>query len=387
MATVDTHNPEWDHARLIGHIFARECGTEQVTLTQSIGRVLADDVVALTNLPPAHTAMMDGFAVRGEGPWHIVGEVHAGQYAETIEPGTALQVSTGAHIPAQTDMVLQEENCTVTDDTVTGNLRNSKRNNVREPGDEARAGDLVAPAGTYVSPVVASLAASAGHDDVTVYQRPTASVIVTGDELLSEGHSRPGAIRDSLTMQIPSWAEYIGAATESVNRCMDDFDALLASVRSSTANIIVITGGSAHGPRDFVRPVLTELGAQLLVDEVNSKPGHPAVLALLPSGQFVANLPGNPLAAAVSFMTIVEPVVLKMTGRALPELKTATLSEAVTSDVTRIMPVTLDHGTATPTEFRGSAMLRGLAHADAFAVVSAGTDVLTARLLNLPWQH
>jgi molybdopterin molybdotransferase len=133
--------------------------------------------------------------------------------------------------------------------------------------------------------------------------------------------------------------------------------------------------------------VLTELGAQLLVDEVNSKPGHPAVLALLPSGQFVANLPGNPLAAAVSFMTIVEPVVLKMTGRALPELTTATLSEAITSDVTRIMPVTLDHGTATPTEFRSSAMLRGLAHADAFAVVSAGTDVMTARLLHLPWQH
>ena len=387
MAAVDTHNPEWDHARLIGHMFARECGTEQVSLSQSIGRVLAAEVLALTDLPPAHTAMMDGFAVRGEGPWQIVGQVHAGQFAPNLEPGTALQVSTGAHIPALTDMVLQDENTTVTGETVTGTLRNPKRNNVREPGDEARAGDLIAPAGTYISPVVASLAASAGHDKVTVHQRPTVSVIVTGDELLSDGLSRPGAIRDSLTMQIPSWAEYIGATTSSVNRCLDDFDALLENVRSSTANVIVVTGGSAHGPRDFVRPVLNELGAQLLVDEVKSKPGHPAVLALLPSGQFVANLPGNPLAAAVSFMTIVEPVVLKMTGRAIPELKTAQLSEAITSDVTRVMPVTLDQGVATPTEFRGSAMLRGLAHADAFAVVSPGTDVMTARLLPLPWQH
>ena len=386
MAAVDTHNPEWDNARLIAHMFAKVAPIETVNVSASIGRILASDVVAKSDLPPAHTSMMDGYAVRGEGPWTIVGEVHAGGYAADISEGQALRVSTGAHIPATTEMVIQEESAVVEGDQVNGELRDPKRNNVREPGDEARRGDLVASSGSRINPVIASLAASAGHDSIEVFKRPTVDVIVTGDELIASGVSQPGAIRDSLSVQIPEWVEYIGATTSGTSRSNDSLEEIHAIIASSTAQIIVITGGSAYGPRDFVRPVLSKLGAQLLVDEINSKPGHPAVLALLPSGQFVANLPGNPLAAAVTFTTLVQPLVLKMTGRELPTLASITLSEPQTTNVTRILPVTLAGNTATPTEFRGSAMLRGLAFADAFAVVSAGVNVTEARLLELPWR-
>ena len=386
MAAVDTHNPEWDDARLIAHMFAREQPTETVDLSASIGRILASDLTAKSDLPPAHTSMMDGYAVRGEGPWTIVGEVHAGGYTADIAPGQALRVSTGAHIPATTSMVIQEEAAAVVGGLVSGELFNPERNNVREPGDEARLGDLVATTGSRINPVIASLAASAGHDTVEVYLRPSVDVIVTGDELIPSGVSQPGAIRDSLSVQIPSWVEYIGATPGQSNRSKDSLEELLGFITGSHAQIIVITGGSAHGPRDFVRPALIELGAQLLVDEINSKPGHPAVLALLPSGQFVANLPGNPLAAAVTFTTLVHPLVLKMTGRELPNLGTINLSEPQMTKVTRIMPVTIVDTIATPTEFRGSAMLRGLAFADAFAVVSPGVNVTVARLLELPWR-
>lgn len=386
MAAVDTHNPEWDDARLIAHMFAKVAPIESVDISASIGRILASDVVAKSDLPPAHTSMMDGYAVRGSGPWTIVGEVHAGGYAADISEGQALRVSTGAHIPATTDMVIQEEAAVVEGGRVNGELRDPKRNNVREPGDEARRGDLVASSGSRINPVIASLAASAGHDSVEVFKRPAIDVIVTGDELIAFGVSQPGAIRDSLSVQIPAWVDYIGATTSGTHRSNDSLEEIHSIIAASTAQIIVITGGSAHGPRDFVRPVLSELGAQLLVDEINSKPGHPAVLALLPSGQFVANLPGNPLAAAVTFTTLVQPLVLKMTGRDLPALASITVSEPQTTNVTRIMPVTVTGNTATPTEFRGSAMLRGLAFADAFAIVSAGDNVSEARLLELPWR-
>lgn len=386
MAAVDTHNPEWDDARLIAHMFARVQAVESVPLTASIGRILASDLVALSDLPPAHTAMMDGYAVRGDGPWTISGEVHAGGYTSEIANGHALRVSTGAHIPATTDMVIQEEAAVVEGDRVTGDLRDPKRNNVREPGDEARVGDLVATAGTRINPVITSLAASAGHDHVDVFIQPRIDVIVTGDELIPAGVSQPGAIRDSLSVQIPSWIDFIGGITSSTQRSKDSLNELLSCIRAAAGEIIVITGGSAHGPRDFVRPALAELGAQLLVDEIHCKPGHPAVLALLPNGQFVANLPGNPLAAAVTFTTLVTSLVTKMTGREIPEMPTVTLNEPQSTNVTRIMPVTIADGIATPTEFRGSAMLRGLAFADAFAVVSAGTDVTTARILELPWR-
>ncbi len=383
---VDTHNPEWDDARLIAFTFARPMTSETVPLGDSIDRILANDLVSLSDLPPAHTAMMDGYAVRGEGPWTIVGDVHAGGFVATLENGQALRVSTGAHIPETCSMVIQEEAATLVGDRISGELRNPKRNNIREPGDEASIGDHVATAHTRITPVVASLAASVGHDALDVYVQPSVDVIVTGDELIAEGVSRPGAIRDSLSVQIPSWVAYIGAVTNAVHRSNDDLAELLGFIRNSPAHIIVITGGSAHGPRDFVRPALAELGAQLLVDEVNSRPGHPAVLALLPSGQFVANLPGNPLAAAVTFTSLVTPLVHKMTGRDLDTLPHIDLHEPVTSDVTRIMPVTIADGRATPTEYRGSAMLRGLAFADAFAVVSAGDNVTAARLLDLPWR-
>ena len=386
MAAVDTHNPEWDDARLIAHMFAKVAPIETVDISASIGRIVARDVVAKSDLPPAHTSMMDGYAVRGEGPWTIVGEVHAGGYTADISEGQALRVSTGAHIPATTDMVIQEEAAVVNGGQVNGELRDLKRNNVREPGDEARLGDLVASIGSRINPVIASLAASAGLDDIDVFTRPTVDVIVTGDELIASGVSQPGAIRDSLSVQIPEWVEYIGATTAGTYRSKDSLEEIHSIIASSTAHIIVITGGSAHGPRDFVRPVLGKLGAQLLVDEINSKPGHPAVLALLPSGQFVANLPGNPLAAAVTFTTLVQPLVLKMTGCELPTLASITLSEPQTTNVTRIMPVTIAGNAATPTEFRASAMLRGLAFADAFAVVSAGVNVTNARLLELPWR-
>lgn len=387
MAAVDTHNPEWDDARLIAHMFARVQPVETVPLIASNGRILASDLVSLTDLPPAHTAMMDGYAVRGDGPWSIVGEVHAGGFATEIAQGQALRVSTGAHIPATTDFVLQEESAVVEGSRVNGKLSDPQRTNVREPGDEARIGDLVAGKGTRINPVIASLAASAGHDSVDVFIQPRIDVIVTGDELISAGVSQPGAIRDSLTVQIPSWIDYIGGVASSVQRSKDSLEDLLGYIRSATGEIIVITGGSAHGPRDFVRPALAELGAQLLVDEIHCKPGHPSVLALLPNGQFVANLPGNPLAAAVTFTTLVTSLVVKMTGREIPVMTSVALHEPQSTNVTRIMPVTIANGIATPTAYRGSAMLRGLAYADAFAVVSAGTHVTTARILEFPWRQ
>ena len=385
MTNDSGQNVAWDTARELAFEHAPFGQVQQVELTQAIGRTLALFLVAQSDLPPAPTAMMDGYAVRGVAPWTIIGEVRAGQYVSEITEGSALRVSTGAHIPPSCEMVIAQEHAHLDGNVITGYVNDSDRNNIRVPGDEAHAGELIATAGTYITPVIAGLAHTAGYDTVATYEAPHVDIFVTGDELIDSGPSRPGAIRDSLSVQVPVWVSHSGAHLNAIARTADSLESILAAFTQSDCAIILTTGGTAHGPHDYVRPALTQLHARLIVDEVNTRPGHPAVLAQLPSGQFVASLPGNPLAACVSFLTLVDPMIRKMTGRSLTSLVDCMMDSTNDTAKTRIIPVTVDAGIATPTEYRGSAMLRGLSVAHALAVVAPHSQ--RARLIALPWQQ
>lgn len=388
MLTGENHNVEWDDAVSLAYTAATLLDTETLPLSAAIDRVLAADIVAEHDLPPAHTAMMDGYAVAGPGPWKIVGELHAGNFLPYLDAGSALKVSTGAHIPPHSLFVIPEELATLFEGEVASKKAFNAGQHVRPPGDEATAGELIAPAGTLITPAIAGLAASSGHDQVEVTSKPTVSVIVTGNELVSSGEIGPGQIRDSLTIQVSPWAQYLGGVVESSIHCDDDQTALVQAISESNSNIIITTGGTAHGKYDFLRNALHELNAKYVIDEIKMRPGHPTILAKLPSGQFVAGLPGNPLAALVSFLTAVAPVIKKLSGQEITELNSVELAQAMPSDRTRVIPVSLTSGRAVPTEFRGSAMLRGLGNAHALAVVSAGDNPVgaKARLLPLPWR-
>lgn len=388
MVNGENHNVEWDDAVSLAYAAAPQLQTETLDLSAAIGRALAADVVAEHDLPPAHTAMMDGYAVAGPGPWKIVGELHAGSFLPYLEGGSALKVSTGAHIPPHSLFVIPEELATLFEGEVASKKAFNAGQHIRPPGDEASAGELIAPAGTLITPAIAGLAASSGHDRVEVTLQPAVSVIVTGNELVSRGEIGPGQIRDSLTIQVTPWAKYLGAVVESSVNCDDDQAKLVSVISESTANVIITTGGTAHGEYDFLRGALAELNATYVIDEIHMRPGHPTILAKLPSGQFVAGLPGNPLAALVSFLTVVAPVLKKLSGQNLNDLTKAELGQAMPCDRTRIIPVSLESGRAVPTEFRGSAMLRGLGNAHALAVIDPGDNPTgtKVRLLPLPWR-
>lgn len=379
-------NPGWEDARRLAFGAAVAGTTSRRRLREAIGWTLAQDLTSKSDLPPAHTAMMDGYAVCGPAPWTVVGQIHAGSYSATIESGHALRVSTGAHIPAACEAVIPQEDALVEDGIVTGTARPQSRTHIRTPGDEAAVGELIVRSGVVVSPVVAGLAASGGYDDLEVVNKPLVDIAVTGDELIGQGVSRAGQIRDSLSDQVPSWVEWAGGTVGAVTRTHDSLTELVRILHSSAARLIIVTGGSAHGPRDFVRPALAEVRAELIVDEVDCRPGHPALLARIDTGQLVANLPGNPLAACASFMTLVDPALSRMAGRPLRATRGAQLAEPQSSPVTRLHPVTVRGHIVVPTEYRGSAMLRGLAFADALAVVPAGDAVTTCRTVPVPWQ-
>ncbi len=382
------HNVDWDLAVALSNQSVIAKPKILLPISQGLNRVLAQDLVSQISLPPAHTAMMDGYAVFGPGPWNVIGELHAGSYLPYLESGCALKVSTGAHLPPHCSFVIPHEFASMYDGSVASKSSFNAGQHIRIPGDEAEAGEIIATAGTLITPAVMGLATSSQIDEVSVYEKALVSIIVTGSELVSTGSPDLGQIRDSLTVQVSTWVEYLGANIGTNVNCPDDLAVLKDLLTQSTGEIIVVTGGSAHGERDFLRTALTELSATYVIDEILMRPGHPSLLAKLPSGQFVAGLPGNPLAALVSFLTIVAPALRGLSGQTNFRMAKAPLRLDFPCDRTRVVPVVLTAGKAQLTEFRGSAMLRGLSQADGLAVITPGENIAgtLVRILPLPWR-
>ena len=382
------HNVEWDSAVALSFESVAPKPAIKLPLAEAINKVLAQDLTSGIDLPPAHTAMMDGYAVFGLGPWRIVGELHAGSFLPYLESGCALKVSTGAHLPPHAAFVIPQELATLFDGEVASKSSFTPGQHIRKPGDEALTGETISTVGNLLTPAIAGLAASSAIDDVLVYPQPVVSVVVTGSELASSGTPGPGKIRDSLSVQVTPWAQYLGANVSSSVNCDDDLAKLLAAIKTADGDIVIVTGGSSFGEHDYLRAALSELDAQYIVSEIQMRPGHPTLLAKLPDGKLVAGLPGNPLAALVSFMTVVAPALRGLSGQTEYRMAKVPLAREFACDRTRVVPVVLSSGVAEITEFRGSAMLRGLSQADGLGVVSPGENPAGTliRVLPLPWR-
>ncbi len=386
----------------------------RVPLGQALGRTLAEPLRALTDLPSFDSSAMDGWAVAGPGPWTVREESvlagHAG--AAALAPGEAVRIATGGRVPAgATAVVRSEHSRTGTSEAGTVLLHPLRDvvtgQDVRPRGQECRAGDVLLPAGTPVTPAVLGLAAAAGYDEAAVLPRPSVEVLVLGDELLTSGLPHDGLIRDALGPMLGPWLTALGAEVLATRRIGDDAEALYAAVTGSTADLVVTTGGTAAGPVDHVHRVLDRAGALLLVDGVKVRPGHPMLLARLDAGRHLVGLPGNPLAAVSGLLTLAAPLLAALAEPAprgsapqdpaprgpaeAPQVSPYRLpvGEGVQGHPydTRLVPVVHRDGVVVPLRYHGPAMLRGIAAADAMAVVPPGGAEPGRRLdlLALPW--
>lgn len=391
----------WGEARRIARGVGARLGVEVRGVGEGVlGMALARGLVALTDLPSFDSSAMDGWAVAGAGPWRLTGRVLAGQRAgRPLRDGQAVWIATGAVLPAGATAVLRSEHGTTDGEWLRPSAPRyapTPGQEVRLRGQECRGGEELLPAGSVVTPVVLGLAAAAGYDELTVVARPRVEILVLGDELLDRGLPREGRVRDALGPMLPSWLRALGADVVVVRRLVDDADVLRQAVTASGAELIVTTGGTAGGPVDHVHPVLAAIGARLLVDGVAVRPGHPMVLAELPSGKgHLIALPGNPLAAVSGVLTLAAPLLRTLAGHPVPAPYTAPLTADVSGHPvdTRLVPVVFDdESAARPLHFAGPAMLRGLAAADGMAVIPPGgaragqeTAVLDTGVLGPAW--
>jgi molybdopterin molybdotransferase len=375
----------WDVARTLAHAAARPGTAVSRSLDDADGCVLATPLVSPVAVPPVDRSAMDGYAVRGPGPWRVIGHVPAGTADPgTLDAGQATGIVTGAAVPAGTTSVVRSEDAALTHGWLSG--PDQEGQHIRRAGEECSAGELLLGAGVVVGPAVLGLAATVGLNRLTVIPLPTVAALITGDELVQRGASRAGRIRDAIGPMLPGLITRAGAAAAVPRHLSDSRDELAAALAETQANLILVSGSSAAGPADHLRPVLSALGAELIVDGVACRPGHPQALAQLPDGRLVLGLPGNPFAALVAFLTLGVAAIRRMRGLPLPELTNVAVPGGIACHPTstRLVPVRLTPQGAVPVGHGGAAMLRGPATADALAVVGPGpAEAIAARLLPL----
>ncbi|GAA3919003.1 molybdopterin molybdotransferase MoeA [Actinoplanes auranticolor] len=382
MPTTDTAATGWRAARRIAAGAATALPAEDVPLDRAVGRVLAAAVPARTDLPGSDTAAMDGYAVAGAGPWQVIGRILAGGpvWTRELRPGQAVEIMTGAVVPAGTVAVLPYETADLSGTTAAG------KPHIRRAGEDARAGSELVGAGRLVTPAVAGLLAQAGADGVAVHRRPRVRLLVTGDEVVSAGIPAAGQVRDVFAPMVSALVVAAGAVLAERLVLRDDPGVLAERLAAPDADVVVVTGSSSAGAADHLHRVLEKLGAQRLVDRVACRPGGPQLLAALPGGRWVTGLPGNPFAGLVAAVTVLQPLLYALTGRPVPLAPRLPVrgDVVVTAAVTRLVPVRLagDHAVVVP----GSrpASLAGAAAADALAVLEDGwTDGSPADLIPL----
>ena len=398
-----SHALAWPEAREAAYRLGTEAptGVEGVALPDAVGRTLAANLVAEAALPGFDTSAMDGWAVSGEGPWSVVGESLAGRPWEgEFDSGGAAQairIATGARVPAGARAIVRREHGALdADGRVSASLPSEGRD-LRRAGEECAVGDILARKGAVSGPALVGLAAAIGRDDLQVRVAPRVSLAIFGDELALTGAPGPASVRDSLGPQVPGWLRLLGAGPVTVSHAADTLDDHIAAISSAVAvaDLVVTTGGTAAGPVDYVHAAITGLGGVYIADSVAVRPGHPMVLARLERGGRavpILALPGNPQSAVVAIMSLGWPLLAGMLGRDVPRLGLARLSEewsAPTGEHRLVAGARGDSGAFIASAHLGSAMLRGLADAEGFAIVppggaAAGDDV---EWLPLPNPH
>ena len=399
--------------------------SEAVSLSGTLGRALAEEVVAPATLPPWDNSAMDGYAVRGadvagttpQAPLElrVMGEARAGvRWEGVLGPDEAVRIMTGGPLPSGADSVVRVEDTDGEARTGWVAIRSDRDRgrNVRAGGQDMQVGDRLLAAGERVTAGAVALAAAAGRATLSVHRQPRVGVLTSGDELRGpetfDDVGKGRGIPDSNGPLLLAAAAEVGAhgiALGPVRDRTDEIRARLEQARADDLDLLVTVGGASMGRTDLVHDVLAAMDFDLGFWRVRIRPGSPFSAGTLPrqdgSRLPVLGLPGNPASAFVTFHLFVQPALLTLAGhRCVEALRLAARAGAQMrggAELTHFLRVALREGSgeliATPTGPQGSGLVGGLAAADGLAVVPRGTEIVEAgetvsvMLLRLPLGH
>ncbi len=302
---------------------------EAIRLTAAVGRVLAEDIDADLDIPGFSRATMDGYAVQGASTFgasegnpaflNVVGSVAMGVQPDiAVGPGEAVRIATGGMLPNGSDAVVMVEHTEALDaDTIEAYKSAAPGQHVIARGEDMRAGERLLHRGQPLRPQEIGVLAAAGRYQFKVFQRPRIGILSTGDEVVPvDAVPSPGQIRDVNSAALAAFIHAAGGRSQVYGIVRDDYAALLETCRRALAanDMVLISGGSSVGTRDFTIDVLQALeDAEILVHGVSIRPGKPTILAR-GGGKPVWGLPGHVTSAMVVFAVLVRPFLEHLGG-------------------------------------------------------------------------
>lgn len=370
---------------------------ERVSLFDAAGRVLAEDVTSLRAVPPFTNSAMDGYAVRHadvrsaspDAPvtLSIAEVIQAGAVpANTVEPGTASKIMTGAVLPRGADTVVKVEDTAEDNERVRIRAAGNQGANIRLSGEDIQAGQTILRRGRVLRPADVGLLASVGRSYVLVHQRPRVAVLSTGNELAEvDVPLEPGRIVNSNAYTLAAAVREAGGQPVPLAIARDTLDETRAALEEAVRHDVVLsTGGVSVGDFDFVKAAMDEIGIERLFWGVAQKPGKPLTYGLL-RGRPYFGLPGNPVSATVCFYLYTWPALRRLAGYPKPFFPTVAvtlgedipkagrLTEFVRCRLTRTSGGYTAHSTGT----QSSGVLSSLSLGDALVIGPPDLAVLT----------
>jgi molybdopterin molybdotransferase len=371
---------------------ARPLPAETVPLEEAGGRVLAEPMRAVVDLPPFASSAMDGFAVRSQdtpGTLPVVARIAAGAPAErALGAGEAMEISTGGVVPDGADAVIPIEYVVEHDNDVEIPEPARPGAHVRPRGGDLHADDTVLEAGVRLDPARLGALAAAGVAEVSCSRRPRAAVLATGTELRQPGEPLgPGEVYEANGLILTAQLTSAGAEVTRLPAVADDEAVHRAALeRGLEADVLVTSGGVSVGPHDLVRRIEAELGVEEVFWRVAVKPGKPVSFGVR-GHTLVFGLPGNPVSSFVGFELFVRPAVLALQGYSnpLPSFEPGRLAAALRQnpardELVRARKAGVSDGAVElePLAGQESHMIARAAAADALVLVPRGDGELPA---------
>lgn len=286
-----------------------------------VGMVLAGDITAQCNVPSFDNSAMDGYAFcfqKDKASYQITQKIKAGEVSENpIGLDEAARIYTGAPIPMGTDTVIQQEIVSIQEGRISFDPQRIRYGaNVRLQGSQCRQGDIVAKAGSLITPGMIGLMASVGATHIPAYIPPKISIITTGDELITLKDSLTyGKIYNSNSVALQAYCKQLNIQIQSVRHIPDDPDITLEHITDCLAScdMLILTGGISVGDYDYIRSSLNLAGVTQRFYKVKQKPGKPLFFGNK-DNTLVFALPGNPAAVLACFNQYIKPCIRKMMG-------------------------------------------------------------------------
>ena len=366
---------------------ASPLGVEQVSVSAAIrGRVLSEAVVAPVDLPGFRQSSMDGFALcyeEGLSHYAVVGEVAAGaSEAIDLRPGEAVRIFTGACVPESCDRVIMQEQVAYTDQEAKLKADTRSGQNIRAVGSQIQKGQLVLEHGSRLTPASIGLLASLGIETVSVYQKPSVAIVVTGNELVPLGETKNEVqVYESNSLALQAALGGLDLKVEMILFALDDPDQTVTQLAKAlhTADLVLISGGISVGDYDYVADALKTIEVDSVFYTVRQKPGKPLFFGKK-GEKAVFALPGNPASTLTCFYVYVKRYLEQIQGQ-LPREMLLTLETPIENRFGRALFVKAKRsgGTVKPIDEFNSATLMSFAKANALIYVPADTAQIEAQ--------